>query len=346
MQFCVTPLSPPEGIWSNSYAVLYHVSANAQDESRSISENSTWGIRRRFEQGKVHINHVKFLGYDKNRYGDLVINEKQAKTVRRIFREFLDGKSTTQIARDLSTERVPKWDGTFKWYSNSIRGMLTNEKYKGDALLQKTYTVDFLNKKRVENTGQLPQYYVEGSHPAIIDKVMWEAAQLEMERRRNFALGNGIQKLEYATESNPFGGRVLCGKCGSRYGRRVWNSTSERHRRVVWQCSTRYAEKGKVGCRNKHIDDYVLYQAFIQVFNMMLENKDYFVQKWRDRLASKNVLHQYKAQQFIEIISTAEPLKNFDLKLYFAFVEKLTVFTGEKLVVTLLDGTDVECEFE
>lgn len=78
----------------------------------------------------------------------------------------------------------------------------------------------------------------------------------------------------------------------------------------------------------------------------MLENKDYFVEKWRERLKSKNVLHQYKAQQFIEIISTAESLKNFDLKLYFAFVEKLTIFTGKKLVVTLLDGTDVECEFE
>ena len=331
---------------SKGEVLLSILSSLAQDESRSISENSTWGIRRRFEQGKAQINHVKFLGYDKNKNGELIINEKQAKTVRRIFREFLDGKSAPQIARDLSRERVPKWDGTFKWYENSIRKMLTNEKYKGDALLQKTYTVDFLNKKRAENTGQLPQYYVEDNHPAIIDKVMWEAAQMEMDRRRNFALDHGIQRLEYANDRHPFGGRVICGKCGRAYGRRVWNSTNERLRRIVWQCGTKYAVKGEVGCRNKHVDDHVLYQAFINVFNMMLDNKNYFVEKWRERLKSKNVLHQYKARQFIEIINKADPLKNFDLYLYFAFVEKMTVFTEKRLVVTLLDGTDVECEFE
>ncbi|WP_378954242.1 recombinase family protein [Pelosinus sp. sgz500959] len=129
---------------SKGEVLLSILSSLAQDESRSISENSTWGIRRRFEQGKLHINHTKFLGYDKDANGNLVINTKQAKTVRRIYREFLDGKSTNQMARDLQKEKVPKWDGTFKWYEGSIRKMLSNEKYKGDALLQKTYTVDFV----------------------------------------------------------------------------------------------------------------------------------------------------------------------------------------------------------
>ena len=133
-----------------------------------------------------------------------MVNEKQAKIVRRIYKEFLDGKGANRIARDLELSGVPNWNGKAKWYEGSIRKMLTNEKYKGDALLQKTYTVDFLSKKRADNNGEVPQYYVEDSHPAIIDKEMWEAVQLEMERRRNFALQYGIQKLEYATTDNPF----------------------------------------------------------------------------------------------------------------------------------------------
>ena len=149
---------------SKGEVLLSILSSLAQDESRSISENSTWGIRRRFEQGKLHINHTKFLGYDKDKGGNLVINEKQAKIVRRIYKEFLDGKGATRIARDLELGGVLNWHGKAKWYEGSIRKMLTNEKYKGDALLQKTYTVDFLNKKRADNTGQVPQYYVEDSH--------------------------------------------------------------------------------------------------------------------------------------------------------------------------------------
>ena len=171
------------------------------------------------------------MGYDKGANGELVINKKQAEIVRRIYREYLDGKGTNRIAKDLEKDKVPKWDGSFRWYESSVRKILTNEKYKGDALLQKTYTVDFLNKKRVENDGQIPQYYVEDSHPAIIDKEMWEAVQLEMERRRAYALEHSIQKIEYASSSNPFAGRVICGNCGQIYGRKVWNSTDDRLRR-------------------------------------------------------------------------------------------------------------------
>lgn len=152
---------------SKGEVLLTILSSLAQDESRSISENSTWGIRRRFEQGKVQVNQTKFLGYDKDENGDLIINEKQAKIVRRIYNDYLDGKGPNRIAKDFEKEKVPKWDGTYKWYESSIRKMLSNEKYKGDALLQKTYTVDFLSKKRAENDGEVPQYYVENSHPAI-----------------------------------------------------------------------------------------------------------------------------------------------------------------------------------
>jgi len=331
---------------SKGEVLLSILSSLAQDESRSISENSTWGIRRRFEQGKLQINHTKFLGYDKDVSGNLVINPKQAKIVKRIYTEFLNGKGANRIARDLQFDRVPNWHGKPKWYEGSIRKMLTNEKYKGDALLQKTYTVDFLSKKRAENNGQVPQYYVEDSHPAIIDKDMWEAVQLEMERRKAYAVEHGIQKLEYATNTNPFAGRVICGTCGQIFGRKVWNSTDERLRRLVWQCNGKYPGKGKKGCESKHIDDGVLYQAFVDVFNTLVENKDYFICKWQERLWSDNLLQRYKAKQFIGILTKAGVIDKFDIDLYFALVEKITVYNGGRLIVSLLDGTDVECEME
>lgn len=242
------------------------------------------------------------MGYDKGEDGNLVINEKQAKIVRRIYTDYLDGKGSNRIARELEDEGILNWNGKAKWYESSIRKMLSNEKYKGDALLQKTYTVDFLTKKRVKNNGEIPQYYIEESHPAIIDKEMWEAVQLEMERRKAFAEKYGIVKVDYATIDNLFAGKVICGCCGSTFGRKVWNSTDERLQRVVWRCNRKYELKGRKSYENKHIDDRVLYQAFINIFNAMIENKNYFIEKRKEGLKSDNVLVRYKRGEFIRII--------------------------------------------
>ncbi len=326
--------------------LLSILSSLAQDESRSISENSTWGIRRRFKQGKVMVNHNKFLGYDKDETGNLIIDENQAKIVRRIYTEFLEGKGANRIAKDLEADGVLNWNGKSKWYESSLRKMLSNEKYKGDALLQKTYTVDFLSKKRVENVGQVPQYYVEDSHPAIIDKYTWEAVQLEMERRKAFAAEHGIQKLEYATVKSPFAGRVICGHCGTMFGRKVWNSTNDRLRRVIWRCNGKYTVKGEKGCESRHIDDRVLYQAFINTFNAVVENKNYFMDKWVRMQDGEDILGRVTAQRFMQIFSEAEPIDQFEVDMYFKLVEKIVVYDAGILVVTLLDGSEVECQIE
>lgn len=331
---------------SKGEVLLTILSSLAQDESRSISENSTWGIRRRFEQVKVTVNHKKFLGYDKDEEGNLIINEKQAKIVRRIYKDYLDGKGSNRIARELEEEGIEGWNGKAKWYESTIRGILTNEKYKGDALLQKTYTVDFLTKKRVDNKGEVPMYYVEESHPAIIDKEMWEAVQLEMERRQVFAETYGVFKLDYATLDNPFAGRVICGSCGTPFGRKTWHSTNGKLRRKVWICNNRYKIKGEKGCTNRHVDDKVLSQTFINTFNAIIENKDYFMDKWKEGLRNDNVLVRYKSKQFIKIIEKSEPIKEFDVNLFLKLIEKLTVFEGEKIIVSLLDETEVEVEIE
>ena len=164
--------------------------------------------------------------------------------------------------------------------------------------------------------------------------------------RGDFALEYGIQKLEYATTDNPFAGRVICGSCGQVFGRKVWNSTDDRFRRVIWRCNGKYIKKGKKGCDSRHIDDGVLYQAFISVFNTLVENRECFMKKWRDRLASGNVLVRYKSKQFIGILAEAERLNEFDLDLYFALVEKVTVHSEKRLTIHLFDGTEVGCEIE
>lgn len=317
----------------------------AQDESRSISENSTWGIRRQFEQGKVRVNHKKFLGYGKDKDGELIINIDEAKIIKRMYKDYLNGKGANRIARELEEDGIPNWNGKPKWYESSIRKMLSNEKYKGDALLQKTFTVDFLTKERAVNNGEVPMYYVEKSHPAIIDKEMWEAVQLEMQRRKDYMERHGVGQLDFIkVEDNPFTGRVICGHCGGAFGRKTWNSTDEGLKRRVWQCNRKYEKKGKVGCKNKHIDEDVIFKAFVSSFNALVENKEYFIEKWEAEDGDE--LRRYKAREFIEIIEYGKPIEEFDIDLYFKMIEKMIVLGDEKIVVSFLDGTEVECIIE
>lgn len=325
--------------------LLTILSSLAQDESRSISENCTWGIRRRFEQGKVQVNHKQFLGYTKDEEGNLVINKKQAETVKRIYTDYLAGKGPNRIAKELESDGILNWNGKTKWYGTTIKSMLGNEKYKGDAILQKTYTVNFLTKERAINKGEVPKYYVEESHPAIIEKDMWEAVQLEIERRQGYVERHGIKQLDFIkVQDNPFTGRVICGECGSAFGRKTWNSTDEDLKRRVWQCNRKYEKKGEVRCGNKHVDEEVLFKAFVSSFNALVENKEHFMEKWKAEDGDE--LKRYKAKEFNEIIGDGEGLEEFDVDLYFRMAEKMTVLGDEKVVVSFLDGTEVECVVE
>lgn len=167
------------------------------------------------------------------------------------------------------------------------------------------------------NKGEIPSYYVEESHPAIIDKDIWEAVQLEMKRRIIFAKEHGLQKYDYANDNNPFAGRVICGCCGKPYGRKVWNSNDERLRRIIWRCNSKYKIKGRIGCENKHIDDEVLYNAFIEVYNAIVENREQFLNKWKEQLQDENALNRTVAKRFISIFQNAKRIKKFDSDLFY-----------------------------
>ena len=154
-------------LWWTRHAVSYthlDVYKRQQEESRNISENIRWGVVRKFEKGKVIVNCTKFMGYTKNEDGDLVIVPEEAEIVKLIFRLYLEGYSTGKIAKHLEEQGIKTATGQDKWHSTVIDKMLRNEKYMGDALLQKTYTVDFMTKKKVKNTGLVPQYYVAVSY--------------------------------------------------------------------------------------------------------------------------------------------------------------------------------------
>ena len=239
------------------------MSSLAQEESRSISENVTWGCRKRFADGKVSMPYSAFLGYEKGEDGQPKIVESEARIVRLIYKMFLEGKTPTYIAKYLTGENIPTPTGRSKWSVSTVESILRNEKYKGSALLQKTFTVDFLSKKKKVNEGEIPQYYVEDSHPAIISKEVYDLAQIELDKRR--------QNKGYKSSASAFSGKLYCGECGSVYGSKVWHSNLK-YRRTIWQCNAKFKNEHK--CQTPHLTEDMLKSAYIDVFNSLIDNRE------------------------------------------------------------------------
>ncbi len=152
--------------------------------------------------------------------------------------------------------------------------------------------------------------------------------------------------MDYITNTNPFAGRIICGCCGGVYGRKIWNSNDERLKRIVWQCNNKYAIKGRKGCDNRHIDDEVLYMAFVSALNAVLDNKHLFMLKWNEQINSQDILKRVTAKRFVDTFKNAEPIEQFDAELYFKLVEKIVVYEDSRRVICLLDGSEIECGIE
>lgn len=266
---------------SKGEVLLTILSSLAQDESRNISENSRWGIVRRFQQGKIRVNHTRFLGYDKDENGELIINEEQAKVVRRIYNEFLSGKGIRSIGKGLQKDNVLTGAGGRKWYDSTVQKILRNEKYSGDALLQKTITTDFLTHKRVKNKGEVQQYYVEDSHPAIIPKEMFQRVQEEIKRRASLAGYSEKTKSRYSNKY-AFSGKIICGNCGSKCTRKMWGP-GEKYRKYVWLCAN-HIDNGVKACSMKAVSEEKLKAAFVRSINKIIENKEAFLKTMMDNI--------------------------------------------------------------
>ena len=215
----------------------------AQEESKSVSDNCKWRIRKDFSEGKP-MNLPLLYGYRREK-GRIVIDEREAEIVRFIFRSCLNGMGKGRITEELREQGVPCRLGG-EWQTETVGGILKNEKYTGDALLQKTYIENHLTKRKCFNRGEFPQYYAENTHPAIIDHEMYEKVQVLIAERRE---KTNVQKD--VTARYPFSGLIVCGCCGAHYHRRT-NPT-----RITWQCVT-YLRRGKKHCAAKQIPEETL----------------------------------------------------------------------------------------
>lgn len=262
-----------ENIWtfdSKGELLITLMSSLAQEESRSISENVTWGQRKRMADGKVTIPYKHFLGYRKGSDGLPEIVPEEAELVRRIYRMFIEGMSVSRIAKTLTEEGHPTPSGKQKWQNSVIESILTNEKYKGDARLQKRFTTDFLTKKTKVNEGEVPQYYVRNSHPAIIEPGAWDQVQKELQHRK----ANPRQR--YC--SSPFSGKIVCGDCGCVYGSKVWHSTDQ-YRCVIWQCNGKF--KGEDRCQTPHLTENRIKEAFQEAVSALITDREALLEDGR-----------------------------------------------------------------
>ena len=289
----------------------------AQQESESLSKNVKMGLQFRYQNGEVQVNHNWFLGYTKDENGHLIIDEEQAVIVRRIFREYLQGASLNNIAKGLMADGIPTATGNMTWRGSGIRKILTNEKYMGDALLQKTYTVDVLTKKRVANNGIVPQYYVENNHEAIIPRQLFMQVQEELQRRAHLRTEGGKTKRVYSSKY-ALSSIVYCGKCGDLFRRVSWKSRGASS--VKWRCASRI-EKGPKKCDAESVNESELQNAVVRAINKTLGGREEFL---------------------IQLQHNIEDVLNGDFTATIEYIDKRMAELQEKLVMCVNKNAEYE----
>lgn len=261
----------------------------AEQEARNIGGNIAWAIRKKFKRGEIMYNFSQTLGYTKDDGGNFVIVPEEAKIVKRIYREFLSGYSTTQIANSLMADKIPpasqkepkfkEWTdedrenrkAKTKWYPSTIRHMLQNEKYKGCCQCQKTYKVDILSSNRRKNNGEIESAYLENSHPAIISKEMWDMVQAEFERRnslRTFA-GNGVGRY---SSKYPMSGYIVCQVCGSKF-RRHAKYSKDKGKEATWVCINHKINGNEV-CSVKYVLEEDIKASYLKALSKISKEFD------------------------------------------------------------------------
>ncbi|WP_369283584.1 recombinase family protein [Oscillibacter sp. GMB15532] len=260
-------------LYMDNEMILTFMMSQAQAESESMSGNIRWGHRKNFKDGKVYFHYAGFLGYRRGENNLPEIDPEEAEIVRRIFSRYLIGHSVAKIIADLEADGIKTARGHKKWNDGVIRGMLRNEKYMGDALLQKTYIADLFTRQTKKNTGELPKYYVENSHPAIIDRLTFQRVQEEMARRSSLKKVSTAAKTELAKYSGKYVLTELlsCGNCGSPYRRVTW--TRPEGKKIVWRCINRL-ENGKKFCKDAPtLEESRIHTAVVSAMNEMFSQK-------------------------------------------------------------------------
>lgn len=262
---------------SSGELMLTILASIAQEESRNISENVKWGKRKKYNDGYTSLAYKHFLGYDKHptdRKKGFIINEEQAEVVRLIYKLFMTGKTLTYIARFLKKSGYKTPTGKEDWSLTTLESILKNEKYKGDALICKTYVKDFLEHRPVKNNGEVDQVYVEDHHDPIIDPTQWELVQIELAKRKEL-------KFSY-TCANTFSSKLVCGDCGGFYGQKVWHSTSK-YRKLVYRCNDKF-KKNHIKCETPTLTEDVIVKRFLEAYSKFMEDRNQVVNDCKEMI--------------------------------------------------------------
>lgn len=296
--------------------VITLMSSLAQEESRSISENCTWGVRKQFAKGVARMPFSSVLGFKRGLNGEFLVDEKEAKIVKAMFAMAVIGMTQAEICKKLNdlgitTARGNRWNTT-----SSVKDMLLNEKYIGDALLQKTFTADFLTKQKKKNEGELPQYYVESHHEAIISKEVFDY------------VGEKLKHQVVRDSRVPFSGKIFCGVCGNRFGPRTWHASNPKdkqykYRARVWQC------KQLTACEVPHVYDKQLSLMLDEAIQQVLSQRSDLIE----------VLNEILGFDVGEIIAEFKIGSREDAALIF---EKIVVGKDRRLTITLLGRGEVK----
>jgi site-specific DNA recombinase len=266
--------------------ILTIMSCFAQAESESISKNVAWGIRQSFREGNVPMHYNTMLGYRKGADGKPEIVPEESEIVKEIYHSYLTGMSLQQIADSLNARRIATKGSNAQWKNNKILNILTNEKYTGDALLQKTYIIDCISKKSRKNNGELPMYLVKNHHEPIISRTEFNRVQEEMARRKS---KRKVAEKFCKTEQGKYSAKyaltelLVCGECGTPYRRVTW--TAKGFKEIKWRCINRL-QYGKKKCHNSPtLSEEVLHKAIVSAINNFCEVKDDVVEILRESIS-------------------------------------------------------------
>jgi hypothetical protein len=287
----------------------------------------------------MHLNANRFYGYSKNAAGELVIDAEQGAVVRWIYESFISGVSPDVITRKLNENGIPGAMGEPRWTVDTVLGILKNEKHKGDALLQKSYTTDFLTKTQKKNAGQVDQYYVSDNHEPIVSREVWEIAQAEIQRRKKFKEDHHLRTLGRATDRLPFTSRIFCPICNELYWRR--RVTRKGFVGHIWKCKNKCIGREGPGCINVDFWDEALCDAFLVAWNSMLAQRDRLYAGWVKMTKGDDPWLAYQAGKFIELTEDTTSLKTLDLALVNKVLEHIDVLPNAEIRVFFLDGNSV-----
>ena len=281
----------------------------AQSESENISANVKWGKAQSAREGNVPFHYKNFLGYRRGADGKPEIDEEQAQTVKLIYDRYLAGDSVRKIMDFLNAKSIPTPSGSGKWSNSTIRSILSNERYKGDAILNKTYTVDCLSKKVRKNNGERDKFYIENNHPAIIDAATFGRVQEELARRSG---KRKVKQVGMKTEQGKYSCKyaltelLVCGECGTPYRRCTW--TARGQKKIVWRCINRL-DYGKKYCHNSpSIEESVLHEAIMQAIKTVA-------------LKNTEILNNLKMHIGIGLAGAADEDRSLDLQVQIAEID-------------------------